>query len=294
MKTPLVLLFCIINSISFQAQESRFKLIDKVAKTAIKYANIKSQNDNFGTSSDSLGDFVFDKKSQVLIDAVGYERIALDLANHNSIIELNPKEILIQEIILHQKKNQTAFSIDEFKTSKINQYYGISAKRNSSWIIGKFFENKSYKTKFLKSVKVFTKSEVSNAIFNVRIYSVDDDGNPKNELYQENIIATAKKGKHKTEVNLSDTNLQIPENGVFIAVDWIKNDKNIYEYKYTMKGSSDKLLGQSYSPSFGTVLDQNQNKTLILRDEEWKPALKDMTHKSDKYSILAMELILSD
>ena len=294
MKTPLISLFCILNTIFFSAQESKFKLIDKIEKTTIKYANIKSQNGDFGTSSDSLGNFAFEKKSKVIINAVGYQKLSIDLSNENSVIELNPRETLIQEVILLKRKNLNQILIDEFNASKINQYYGLSATRNSAWIIGKYFENKSYKTKFLKSIKVLTKSDVQNAIFNVRIYSVDNYGNPLNELYQENIIALAKKGKHKTEVDLSKTNLQIPENGMFIAVDWIKNDKNLYEYKYTMKGSKEKFLGKSYSPSFGTVPDKNENKTLIFRDNEWKPALKDMMHKTNNYCILAMELTLTD
>lgn len=294
MKTPIILLFCILTTFFFNAQESKFRLIEKIEKIPIKYANIKSQNADFGTSSDSLGNFVFEKKSKVIINAVGYEKLNIDLANDNSIIELNPRETLIQEVILEKRKNRNQILIDEFNSSKINQYYGLSATRNSAWIIGKFFENKSYKTKYLKSIKVLTKSDVQNAIFNVRIYSVDKYGNPMSEIYQENIIATAKKGKHKTEVDLSKTNLQIPEYGIFIAVDWIKNDKNLYEYKYTMKGSKEKFLGKSYSPAFGAILDRNENKTLILRDNVWKPALKDMMHKSNNYCILAMELILTD
>ena len=105
MKTPLISLFCIFNTIFFSAQESKFKLIDKIEKTPIKYANIKSQNEDFGTSSDSLGNFAFEKKSKVIINAVGYQKLSIDLSNENSVIELNPRETLIQEVILLKRKN---------------------------------------------------------------------------------------------------------------------------------------------------------------------------------------------
>ena len=294
MKTPLILIFFVLNTFLLNAQISKFVLIDGINKTLIRYANIKSQNSDFGTSSDSLGNFLFEKKSQVLINAVGYEKITLDLTQKNSIIELFPKEKLLQEVILFKRKNQNEILLDEFKASKINQYYGLSATQNSSWIIGKFFENKSYKNKFIKNIKILTKSMVENSIFNVRIYSVDNYGNPLNELYNENIIGIAKKGKHKTNVDLSFSNVIIPENGIFIAVDWIKNQNNLYEYKYTMKNSSEKLLGKSYSPSFGSILSQDENKTKIFRGNNWQPAIKDMTNNTNNYCILAMELTLTD
>ncbi|SFH81952.1 carboxypeptidase-like regulatory domain-containing protein [Halpernia frigidisoli] len=294
MKTHLILIFFVLNTFFVNAQLSKFLLIDGIDKTPVIYANIKSQNSDFGTSSDSLGNFFFEKKSQVLINAVGYEKIRLDLTQNNSTIELIPKEKLLQEVILFKRKNQNEILLDEFKASKINQYYGLSATQNSSWIIGKFFGNKSYKNKFLKKIKILTKSNVENAIFNVRVYSVDNYGNPSNELYNKNIIGIAKKGKHKTEVDLSFTNVTIPQSGIFIAVDWIKNQKNLYEYKYTTKNSSEKLLGKSYSPSFGTILNQDENKTKIFRGNNWEPVIKDITTNTNSYCILAMELTLTD
>lgn len=294
MKTPLILTFLVLNTFRLNAQLSKFVLIDGVDKTPVRYANIKSPSNDFGTSSDSLGNFFFEKKSQVLINAVGYEKAALDLTNNNSPIELTPKEKLIQEVIVYNRKNQHEILIDELKTSKINQYYGLSGKQNSSWIIGKFFENKTYKTKFVKTIRILTKSNVQNSIFNVRIYSVDNYGTPLNEIYHQNIIGIAKKGTHKTEVDLSFTNLIIPENGIFIALDWIKTEKNLYKYTYRMENSSEKLLGKSYSPSFGTYLSLDKNETQILRENGWKPAIKDMINKSNSYAILAMELTLTD
>ena len=103
-----------------------------------------------------------------------------------------------------------------------------------------------------------------------------------------------KKGRNKTKVDLSKTNIRIPENGIFIAVDWIKIPENIYEYSYSMKDKSGKQKGYSYSPSFGCVLDENSRKTLILRDGKWTKAISDIMKKTDKFCVLAMELTLTD
>lgn len=294
MKTLRIITVLLLNSTILLAQNAKFQLIDSLNNSPIKYANIKSVKSDFGTSSDSLGFFDFDKNETAIINAVGYELSEINLQKENSKIKLSKKPIQIEEVLLEKRKNQTEILIDEFKASKINQFYGLSATRNASWIIGKYFENKSYKTKFLNSINVFTTSEIKNTKFNVRIYSVDENNLPKDELYSENIIGIAKKGRNKTKIDLSKTNIQIPKNGIFIAVDWLKVPENIYEYSYTMKNEKGKHKAQSYAPSFGCVLDEDLKKTLILRDNKWTNAIPDIMKKTNKYCIIAMELVLTD
>lgn len=290
-------LFCsifIISCFNFLfGQEAKFQLIDEINNIPVKYANIKAEKSDFGTSSDSLGNFIFDKKENIIINAVGYELKSVNLENLNSKILLSPKEIKIGEVTIVKRRNINETVIDSFRKKDIKMSYGLSSKSSWSWIIGNYFENKSYKTKFLKSISVFTNSKIANAKFNVRIYSVDENNEPEKAIHQENIIGIAKKGKNFTTVDLSKTNLQIPQNGIFIAVDWIKTEENKYQQDYTMKGQKGISKSFNFSPYFGCIINSNPKKTQILTNNKWKSALKYYLDK-EVYSVLAMELTLTD
>ena len=289
-----LVLLTIFGSGFIFAQNSRFQLIDELNDSPVKYANVKAIISDFGVSSDSLGYFEFDKNQDILINAVGYELKQISLKNQVSQIKLTKKPLPIEEVVVLKRKGKNELVVGHFDTSEIKQFYGMSGDKNGGWIIGKYFENKFYKTRFLKSITVYTVSEVRAAKFNIRLYKVDKNGNPESEIYSENILGIAKKGSKKTQIDLSITNVTIPENGIFIAVDWLKIEENVHEYTYTMKGEKGKKKGQSYSPSFGTVLDNNSRKTLILMGRDWIPSVSDMMKESSKFCSLAMELVLED
>lgn len=283
-----------ISSLNFLfAQEAKFQLIDEINNIPIKYANIKAENSDFGTSSDSLGNFIFDKKENIIINAVGYELKSVNLENSNSKILLVPKETMISGVTIQKSKNINEIVIDEFKKSDIKISYGLADKSNSSWIIGNYFENKSYKTKFLKSISVFTNSKIKNAKFNIRIYNVNDNNEPQYEIYSKNIIGIAKRGKNITTVDLSKTNLEIPKNGIFIAIDWIKTEENRYEVNQLNTNKKEEIKSYHYSPTFGSMPLQNSKKTQILLNNQWSSGLK---YNKDRgtYMTLAMELTLTD
>ena len=291
MKTRLILQFLFIFNIFF-VDAQVFKLIDEIDGKPVKYANIKSVNNDSGTSSDSLGLFTFSSNDSIIINAVGYQNKIVYLRNSTSNIKLSVKEIEIPEVVLHKRKNQSEIIIDKIEQINVDQYYGLS-NATTSWIIGNYFKNKSYKTKFLKNISVVTFSNTKNALFNVRLYSVDKNKRPSEELYSQNIIGIAKKGRHKTKVDLSTANIQIPDDGIFIAIDWIKIDKNLYEYNYHMANSEEKLKGKAYSPSFGAISSVDKEKTLIYRENFWNSAVKTIK-KNENYAILLMELTLTD
>lgn len=282
---------CFINN--WSAQETRFQLIDEINNIPVKYANIKAEKGDFGTSSDSLGNFTFDRKENIIINAVGYELKSVNLESASSKILLAPKETTISEVIIQKPKNKNETIIDSFRKKDIKISYGLSDKSNSSWIIGNYFENKSYKTKFLKSISVFTNSKIDNAKFNVRIYSVDENNEPLKEIYQENIIGIAKKGRNFTTIDLSKTNLLIPENGIFIAIDWIKTQENRYEVNYTIEGKKGHFKNDNFAPLFGCIVHENSKKTQIFMNNHWGTAMKYYFNEK-VYSVLAMELILTD
>ena len=58
----------------------------------------------------------------------------------------------------------------------------------------------------LKKIKITTRSKVNNAKFKIRIFSVNKEGSPEDDLLYEDIIVTVKKGKRKNIIDISNLN----------------------------------------------------------------------------------------
>ena len=164
----------------------------------------------------------------------------------------------------------------------------------------KYFDfNKDYtKTPFLNKIRVLTNSDIKDSKFIVRLYSVGKDGQPENYIYDENIFGIAKKGKKITEIDIADLNIEFPENGFFIAIEWLIIDENKHEYSFTMTESNKKLTGISYEPAFGTVPAETDKNSWIFQKGKWWKMFKNnngtIKRYKDKYSLLAIELTLTN
>lgn len=209
---------------------------------------------------------------------------------------MKPITTELNEVIINSKKLTQELILGEFQKSKVNHYFGCGIK---PWITARFFKfNSNYnKTPFLKKIRVLTKSDVKDSKFNIRLYRVNKNGEPENYIYDQNIIGIAKKGKETTEIDISKLNIQFPDDGFFIAIEWLIIEDNKYEYKYTIEGSKKKLEGISYEPAIGTVPAETDENSWIFNQGKWRKVWKNVgTNKiyKDKYSLMAIELTLTN
>ncbi|KOS07102.1 hypothetical protein AM493_14445 [Flavobacterium akiainvivens] len=105
-------------------------------------------------------------------------------------------------------------------------------------MLGKLFPYKeSYTaTPFLKNVELFTRNK-SNATaqFRLHLYKMGKDSLPAEELVAGGIMASAKRGKKETVVDVTAYNLSMPAEGLIVAYEWLKFDSNLYPYEATGK-----------------------------------------------------------
>jgi CRISPR/Cas system-associated exonuclease Cas4 (RecB family) len=297
MKKLLAIIFLLISNLCFSQLKS--VIIDSETKEKIPYVNIWVENENIGTTSNEKGEFKLeiDSPKIILFSAIGFEtkKISSDLIKN--ILELKPQTTELDEVIISSKKLSKEFTIGEFKKSKINSYFSCGIK---PWIVARLFkyQDEFDETPFLKKITIVTKSDVKNSKFNIRLYGVNQNGEPENYIYNQNIIGIAKKGKKLTEIDVSKLNIEFPEKGFFIAIEWLIIEGNKYEYKYTMKGSRKKLKDISYEPSIGIVPAEtnensfryNQGKMIRI----WKNNNETMKRYRNKYNMLAIELTLTN
>jgi hypothetical protein len=297
MKKLLAITILLIPNLCFSQLKS--VIIDSETKEKVPYVNIWVENENIGTTSNEKGEFELEinGKKVILFSAIGFQTKKIISDSIKNVLELKPLITQLEEIIINSKKLSQELTIGEFKKSKINNYFACGTQ---PWISAKFFDYKTEyeKTPYLKKLKILTNSDVKNSKFNIRLYGVNEKGEPENYIYNENIIGIAKKGKKNTEIDLSELNIEFPENGFFVAIEWLIIEENRHEYNYTMQGSRKKLIGTSYEPAIGTVPAETNENSWRLNQGKWRKVWKNndksLRKYRNKYNQLAIELTLTN
>jgi len=292
----LLFIFILITKASF-CQTGIIK--DSITNDPIPYVNIWFENENIGTTSEENGKFnlpIFKNDKYLIFSAIGYKTKRVNTSLTNYDIKLIPNVTELSEIVLNIKKQTLQTIIGQINKSQINFYFGCGLK---PWITARFFKfNENYKeTPFLKTIQFLTRSDIKDSKFNVRLYSVNEKGEPENYIYDQNIFGIAKKGKKITEIDISNLNIQFPENGFFIAVEWLIIDQNKYENKSLQENSKKKYNRISYEPAFGIEPSESNENSWIFNQGKWQKIWKHRANSKnyiDKYDLLTLELTLTD
>jgi hypothetical protein len=291
----IILLF--ISNIAFS--QLKAAIINSETREKIPYVNIWVENENIGTTSNEKGEFVLniDSPKIILFSAIGFETLKISSSSIKKIIELKPTAKELEGIVIEYNKSNEKLVIGDFKKAKINNYFGCDS---TPWITARYFEYQSnYKaTSFLDKIRILTNSDVKDSKFNIRLYSINNKEEPDGYIYDKNIIGIARKGKKFTEIDISDLNIKFPKEGFFIAIEWLIVKGNKHKFNYTMQNSKKKMKGISYEPSFGIIpTEKNQNSWIFIQGKwkkVWKNSNKNSKDYNNKYSLLAIELTLTD
>ncbi len=212
---------------------------------------IRSPLDGIGVAADQTGVFELAIPERLindtlLISSLGYNIKELPLSqldvNQFLLITLLPKAYSLSEVKIFPKPIVTSeFGILK-RTPEMEG--GLLTKELTQMAV--FIENKDSLMGRIKSVSYYVKrrSGKPRTPFRVRLYDVDyGTGGPGNDLLTESLVVHPKQKGGWIEVNLLKYNLEIPENGVFVAMEWIRTKKK-YEYKTIIRGNIIELYGQ--------------------------------------------------
>lgn len=231
MKNYLIVL--LITSLSVTAQ-IKGVVKDSITGNPISYVNIGVENENSGTTSEENGAFTINfniKNKKLIFSALGFEKKTIKIEGDNIEVKMTPRSYQLDEVIISKR-----FETRELEIGKTpNETY--QAFDNGPRIDLKFFPyNSSYKkTKYLKRVSIFTDSKLENATIRIHFYSVEPNGFPGKELLEKDYIVTVKNGVKKNSFDLTDYNLRMPKNGLFVGFEKLiiernKKDKTITDY----------------------------------------------------------------
>lgn len=271
---------------------------DSVSGKAIPYVNIWIENEEIGTSSDNNGRFTIndaDKNAMLIFSAVGYVSKKEKCATTDQTVYLIPKIIELPEIVVSNRQHSETQVIGSVERSQIK---GVVASNDKPWIVAKYFpyEAKYDRTRFLKSIRFFSNSKISEAIVNIRLYAVGDDGKPGNYLTSENILVTVPKGKKIITVNLEEHHISFPTNGLFIGFERLIIGKNRHVVEYTEVGDKTrkKYFENNYAPNIGYSLVNTNDKSWIFSRGNWVKYPSHPGFFDGKFPELAMEITLTN
>lgn len=299
MNKLITLFFMTISTMGYS--QVKGVVIDAETKEKIPYVNIWVENESIGTTSNLKGKFEIaiqlNSPMFILFSAIGFETRRISSDSLRDVIELKPMVTELDEVVITPKRRTQKLTIGKFKKSEINHNFGCGTE---PWIVARYFPYQDVfnRTPFLEKIRVLTNSDIKDARFSIRLYDVNGKGEPEGYIYDKNLIGLAHKGIRITDIDFSELNIRLPKKGFFIAVEWLIVDENRYAYNYAMKDPGKRLKGISYEPAFGTIPAETDENSWIFYQGKWKRVWRNRDERleryKDKYSLVAIELTLTD
>lgn len=240
MKKSIILFLCISTQVFSQQVVFKGKLLDAKTNEPVVYANISFLETTKGISTTEKGDFAMYIQEQYLkgkihISCLNYKDTivnAIDL--NNTTLLLQPKQNVLEEVVLQKKVNRT-FTQDLVK-KKVHGVHSVGMR-----MLAKYFpnENKNKCCEYVSKVTIyFSKRHNKKSKFRVRVFDRDDKtGLPKNDLLNVNLPVTISEGQMSVTIDLLSYDLQMPKNGVFIAFEKLFIPFNEYGKKQSESSS---------------------------------------------------------
>jgi hypothetical protein len=212
----------------------------------IPYVNIWVQNENNGTTSEENGEFsihVTGENKTLIFSALGYEKKIIKASQTKEVV-LKTLALELNEIVIFKRFETKQTEIGRTQ----NETY--QAFDNGPKIDVKFFPYllKYKKTKYIKKVSIYTDSNIENASIRIHFYSLDADGFPGEELLKKDYIVRVNKGMKKSTFDITDFNLIMPKNGIFVGFEKLLIEKNKIETTITDYNSNSTKIMKTYCP----------------------------------------------
>ena len=218
-KSVIFLLFLSTNLFS---QEVLFKgrLLDAKTKVPVVYANISFLKTSKGVSSIENGTFAMSINQKYLngnvhISCLNYKDTIVKAATLNATtLLMQPKLNQLEEAVLTKRVNRV-FLQDKVK-KKVHGVHSAGMRMMAKYFP---FDRKNKYCNYLSKVTLyFSKRHNKKSKFRVRVFNRDAiTGLPKEDLLNVNLPITISEGQLSTEVDLSNFDIEMPKNGVFIA-----------------------------------------------------------------------------
>lgn len=239
----LILLICLISYFGYSQTKGVVK--DSLTGSPISYVSVWVENENIGTTSEENGEFsinVNEKNKNLIFSVLGYQKKMLKVSEAG-IVLMSPASLELNEVFIVNKKENRQIEIGKIK--KLAEAFDKGPRLDA-----KFFPySEAYKkTKWIQKVTILTDSRIDNSTIKLHLYEVGENGYPGKELLAKDFIISIERGIHENKIDLSDLNLEMPQNGIFVAFERLIIEKNKLEKKITDYNSNTTKTVITYAP----------------------------------------------
>lgn len=270
-----IFLLCILITATGNSQNSQnivFKgqLLDASTKDPVVYANLSFLDTEKGISSNEDGTFRMYLNQKYLsgkihISCLNYQDTIVQASTlQNSVLYLQPKNEILNEIILTRKLEQKV-ELDPVKKGIISMH------SRGLRMVAKYFPNtkKNKCCSYLTKITIeFPRRKNQNSKFRFRVFSVDEaTGKPSDDLLLENIPVTISENDTQVVLDVTDHNIKMPKNGFFVAF-----EKLFIPYNKYGKNEKDPTEEGFYSPVIGVTKSKafrKYSRNYIFTKGEW-------------------------
>ncbi len=221
----IILAAALLTTFTAFSQNKCFTVLDTLTNEPIPYCNIVLGN-NQGFTTNHIGEFCIKSNKEILsspitVSNISYHQKSVIVNNTDTIIYLNPKHYKLNDININWSKIK--FTYLGNKLSKPDSYIHLWRFCQTGIHISALKKN----TGIIETVIVPIQNPNEQKVpFRLHIYAADSLMQIGNELLPENVYGQGVDKNYETiEIDVLKYQIKIPENGVFITIELLSNNK---------------------------------------------------------------------
>ncbi len=254
-----------IWTLSNAQNSEQIYVIDSLTKEPVSYSIIRNLKDSTGFYSNIEGQF--DKKDligkEIEVSSIGYYSKETKLTIKSKYINLKPKNYTIDEVIIKPQKYKTkkigyANNKDE---NKVYQTYTCGSE------LAVFIKNPNGSIAFINKIIIDANINARKikelnlnfvSVFKINMYSIGENEKIGEIINKVPLIFTSKNLNKKTTLDISQERFLMPNNGVFISIEWVGIENQVTKEIKTTKEAIEPFIGLSLKPSDAIVYKRNK------------------------------------
>ncbi|MDR1552830.1 MAG: hypothetical protein LBS69_05140 [Prevotellaceae bacterium] len=218
----------------FAQTDRKIFVADSLTRESIEYACIVFNDTAGGTYSNEHGYcYIPQNIEQIELSSIGYYSKTTELKQDIDTIFLSPKIYEISEakvlpnrekrkpVELGYAKEKAMYGMGFPSGGEIAVYIHSINKENAYRLIKQIILQ--LKTNTPKGIRKLVNMELTDyiSVLKINFYRITENNEIGELINTENIVFTSEVLKSKTKLDVSKYNIYMPENGIFVAVEWV-------------------------------------------------------------------------
>jgi hypothetical protein len=227
------------------------KIIDKATKEPLPFTSLSLKEDQTGALSNEFGVFQLpgplkNEKDSLIVMALGYEHLAIAVERGkpmaNMVLEVNRRAIALKEVTVQGGKVKNL----NLGASSNNPGDGLLQGQPGGQYAFFVKNDKNKRLGNIRSVSFYIgENGFPREPFRVRLYKPDGNYSaPNTDILTDNVVVSAPKGGQWYTVDLTPYNVTAPEEGFFVAMEWIVSGDKFFNTNF---------MDDSYTP-YGQIM----------------------------------------